>query len=160
MGIQYLFPCRPVNLSTNPSELIVLVLDKVLYYMWIMEVAIFRWQVDRWTSTNTHNAQLSTCILGLTGWLIPTDNTLFSVFDLTTMAEKGGVPYTLVYLLTFLSGSIGPELNIGVQGTMGISYLFTSQPVDLSTRVDRSRGKYNPLLLLYLPQILSSTEYP
>ena len=61
-----------------------------------MEVAIFRWQVDRWTSTNTHNAQLSTCILGLTGWLIPTDNTLFSVFDLTTMAEKGGVPYTLV----------------------------------------------------------------
>ena len=41
--------------------------------------------------------------------------------------------YQPFYLLTFLSGSIGPELNIGVQGIMGISYLFTCQPVNLST---------------------------
>ena len=46
------------------------------------------------------------------------------------------------YLLTFLPGLIGPELNIEVQGIMGIPYLFTCRPVNLSTRVDRSRGKY------------------
>ena len=45
-------------------------------------------------------------------------------------------------LLTFLPGLIGPELNIEVQGIMGIPYLFTCRPVNLSTRVDMSRGKY------------------
>ena len=34
------------------------------------------------------------------------------------------------------------EVNIGEQGIMGITYLSTRRPVDLSTRVDRSRGKY------------------
>ena len=37
---------------------------------------------------------------------------------------------------------IGPELNIEVQGIMGMPYLFAYRPVNLSTRVDRSRGKY------------------
>ena len=46
------------------------------------------------------------------------------------------------YLLTFLPGLIGPELNIEVQGIMCKSYLFTCRPVNLSTRVDRSRSKY------------------
>ena len=32
-GIPYLFTCRPVNLSTYPSGLTGLVLDKVLYYI-------------------------------------------------------------------------------------------------------------------------------
>ena len=46
------------------------------------------------------------------------------------------------YLLTFLPGLIGPELNLEVKCIMGILCLFTCRDVNLSTRVDRSRGKY------------------
>ena len=45
----------------------------------------------------------------------------------------------LVHLWTWLTG---PEVNIGEQGIMGIPYLSTCRPVNLSTRVDRSRGEY------------------
>ena len=41
----------------------------------------------------------------------------------------------------FQPGLRGPELNIEVQGIMDIPHLFTCQSVNLSTRVDRSRGK-------------------
>ena len=43
---------------------------------------------------------------------------------------------------TFLPGLTGPEVNIGEQGIIGILYLFTCQPVNLSYRADRSSGKY------------------
>ena len=61
------------------------------------------------------SVDLSTCLIGLTGQEV---NILYQ-------------------------GSIGKsEINIGVQGIIGTSYLFTCRPVNLSTRVDRSRGKY------------------
>ena len=36
----------------------------------------------------------------------------------------------------------GPDVNILYQSIMGIPYLFTWRPVNLSIRVDRFRGKY------------------
>ena len=47
-----------------------------------------------------------------------------------------------VHLSTFLPGLTGPEVNIGEQGILGIPYLSTCRPVNLSTRVDRTRAKY------------------
>ena len=48
------------------------------------------------------------------------------------------------YSLTSLQrGLTGQKVNIGVHGIMSIPYLFTCRPVNLSSRVDRSRGKYN-----------------
>ena len=47
-----------------------------------------------------------------------------------------------VDLSTCLPGLTGPAVNIGVHGIMGIPYLFICRPGNLSTRDDRSRGKY------------------
>ena len=47
-----------------------------------------------------------------------------------------------VDLPTCLPELTGLGVIIGVQGIIGIPYLFTCRPVNLSTRVDRSRGKY------------------
>ena len=48
----------------------------------------------------------------------------------------------LVHLSTCLQGLTGAEVNIREQRIMGNHYLFTCRPVNQSTRVDRSRGKY------------------
>ena len=45
----------------------------------------------------------------------------------------------LVHLLTCLPGLTCSEVKIGVLVFMGILYSFTCRPVNLSTRVDRSR---------------------
>ena len=45
------------------------------------------------------------------------------------------------YLSTCLPELTGPKVNMGEQGIMGIPCLSTCRPVNLSTRVDRSRGK-------------------
>ena len=50
--------------------------------------------------------------------------------------------FVLVHLSTCLPGLTGQEVNRGVQGIMGIPYLFTCRPVNLSTRVDRLIGKF------------------
>ena len=50
-----------------------------------------------------------------------------------------GRPYLATCCLPWL---IGPAVNLGVHGIMGILYLLTCRPVNLSTRVDRSSGKY------------------
>ena len=47
-----------------------------------------------------------------------------------------------VDLTICLPGLTGPAVNIGVHGIMGIPYLFICRPVNLSSRVERSRGKY------------------
>ena len=49
-----------------------------------------------------------------------------------------------------------PEVNIDVQGIIGIPYMLTCRPVNLSPRVDRSRGEnrrsmhYGYSLLIHL----------
>ena len=48
----------------------------------------------------------------------------------------------LVHLPTCPPVLKGPEVNIGEQGIMGIPYMLTCRPVNLSPRFDRSRGKY------------------
>ena len=58
------------------------------------------------------------------------------------MSARHYVLAVLVHLSTCLPGLTGPAVNIGVHGIMGIPYLFICQPANLSTRVDRSRGKY------------------
>ena len=45
-----------------------------------------------------------------------------------------------VDLSTCLPGLTGPEVNIGVQGIMGIPYLFTCRPVNLSSCPSRLTG--------------------
>ena len=45
-------------------------------------------------------------------------------------------------LSTCLPWLTGPDVNILYQGIMVNPYLFTCRPVNLSTRFDRSRGKY------------------
>ena len=47
-----------------------------------------------------------------------------------------------VDLSSCLPGLTGPDVYILYQGNMDIPYLFTCRPVNLSTRVDRFRGKY------------------
>ena len=47
-----------------------------------------------------------------------------------------------VDLSTCLPGFTVPEVFIGEQGIIGIPCLSTRRHVNLSTRVDRSRGKY------------------
>ena len=47
----------------------------------------------------------------------------------------------LVYLSTCLPGLTGPEVFKGEQGIMGIPCLSTCRPVNLFTRIGRSRGK-------------------
>ena len=41
-----------------------------------------------------------------------------------------------------INGGRQVEVNIGEQGIMDISDLSTCRPVNLSTRIDRSTGKY------------------
>ena len=48
----------------------------------------------------------------------------------------------LVDLSTCLPGLTDQEVNKGMQSIMGISYMATCRPVNLSTRVDRSRCKH------------------
>ena len=45
------------------------------------------------------------------------------------------------YLLTFLPGLIGPELNLEVQCILGIPCLFTCRPVNLSTCLPGLTGR-------------------
>ena len=52
-----------------------------------------------------------------------------------------GIPYLFTCQPVNLSTRVyRKEVNIGVQSIMGISHLSTCRPVNLSTRVDRSRG--------------------
>ena len=53
-----------------------------------------------------------------------------------------GVVLRLLLCVVQNNGVTGPEVNIGVLGIMDIPYLSTCRPVNLSTRLDMSRGKY------------------
>ena len=70
---------------------------------------------------------LSTCLQGLTGQ------------EVNIISRHYGYS-VLVHLSICLPGFTGKEVNIGVQSIMGISHLSTCRPINLSTRVDRSRG--------------------
>ena len=90
---------------------------------------------------------LSICQPVYQGWKIFTCRSV----NLSTRVDKTRDKYmrsrhygysVLVYLSTCLPGLRGAEVNIGEQWLMGIPYLSTWRPANLSTRVDRPRGKY------------------
>ena len=112
-----IMPCSPINTSgpVNPGR-----------------------QVDRSTGKQvmiTHNPLLSYACLWTCQHGRQVDRSTGKQVWNTNKAL-----YSSVDLSTCLPGLTGKEVNIGVQGIMGNPYLFTCRPVNLCTRVDRSRG--------------------
>ena len=80
-----------------------------------------------WVFRTCSPVDLSNCLPGLTGQEV-------------NIGVQGNMDIS--YLPTCLPGLTGPDVSKLYQGIMVNPYLFTCRPVNLSTRVNRSRGKY------------------
>ena len=97
-----------------------------------------------WLFSTCPPVDLSTCLPGLENFHLSTCQPVYQgckTRDKYMRSRHYGYS-VLVYLSTCLPGLTGAEVNIGEQWLIGIPYLSTLRPVNLSTRVDRPRGKY------------------
>ena len=124
--------CRPVNMLPGLTGQKVNKGVQGVSYLSPCRPVNLSTRVDRllWLRRLVH---LSFCLQGRTGADV---NILFikAIWVIRTCSY--------VNLSTCLPGLTGPEVDKGVHGIMGIPYLLTCRPVNLSTRVDRFRSKY------------------